>query len=175
MKIVEERDGSKIIHDFEEMTPEKRPQDPYGHGTGLVFETLEHGGEHPDSMPQAIRVTPKAVPAFMCRSRWMARWWIARASHWSPRRPIPQRRIEEVLFERLKFHQTGQLLFHLISPLYERTSVIITTNLAFGDWPSGLPHRHSAHAAMAGDPGIITAALIENEGSPETPRWRKQS
>jgi hypothetical protein len=78
------------------------------------------------------------------------------------------------LFERLKFHQTGgQLLFHLISPLYERTSVIITTNLAFGDWPSGLPHRHSAHAAMAGDPGIITAALIENEGSPETPRWRK--
>lgn len=33
------------------------PADPHMNGTGLRFETLDHGGEYPDTMPQAIRLS----------------------------------------------------------------------------------------------------------------------
>ena len=46
----------KLIHKFAELAPEKRPQDPRMDGTGLRFETMEHGGEYPDTMPQAIKL-----------------------------------------------------------------------------------------------------------------------
>jgi hypothetical protein len=46
----------KLTHKFAEMTPEKRPQDPNMDGTGLRFETMEHGWGYPDTMPQAIKL-----------------------------------------------------------------------------------------------------------------------
>ena len=60
----------RTSHVYEEMTPERRPQDPCIDGRGCRFETLEHGGHEPDSMPQAIRSPmPKAAHASTCPLR----------------------------------------------------------------------------------------------------------
>jgi hypothetical protein len=47
----------KLMRKFPLLPPDKRPQDPNLNGAGLQFETLYHGGEYPDTMPQAIRLT----------------------------------------------------------------------------------------------------------------------
>ena len=46
----------KLTRRFQELAADKRPQDPHLDGTGLRFETMEHGGEYPDTMPQAIKL-----------------------------------------------------------------------------------------------------------------------
>jgi len=47
----------RVVHEYRSLPAEKRPQDPSQDGRGWKFETLEHGGEYPDTMPQAIRAT----------------------------------------------------------------------------------------------------------------------
>jgi hypothetical protein len=46
----------KLIERFAPLAPEKRPQDPHRDGRGLRFQTMEHGGEYDDAMPQAIKL-----------------------------------------------------------------------------------------------------------------------
>src|SRR5467141_628863 len=127
----------------------------------------------PSSTPSAMR-SSSAAPAPekpIYASRWPRRSsapapggasliWSIWSISWNRKRP-PGRsgRLSEKLLRYdvividelgyLPFSQSGgQLLFHLISKLYENTSLLITTNLAFADWPQ-----------VFGDAKIYTAML----------------
>ena len=73
--------------------------------------------------------------------------WLSQALLADGKRPKKERRTAKALFAQIKaagyeggylpFSQAGgALLFHLLSKLYEHTSVMITTNLDFKEWSS---------------------------------------
>jgi len=87
--------------------------------------------------------------------------------------------------------RNADLLFQVVSRLYERKSLILTTNLAFSDWPTIFPNaacttalidRVVHHAEIiaiaqchsAGYPGHLTAACLTPHTSPNSsaiPVW----
>jgi hypothetical protein len=56
----------KLTQRFHDLVVDKCPQDPLLDGTGLRFETLDHGGEYPHTMPQAIKLIDAEGRSCIC-------------------------------------------------------------------------------------------------------------
>ena len=65
----------------------------------------------------------------------------------------------------------GQLLFHLISRMYERTSIFVTTTLAIAEWPTVFSNpKRWCNRRLAHDVDSATAQLIDFIGGADRDR-----